>query len=195
MDFQTLISRAQGILLKPKEEWSKIKAETTTISKIFTSYALILAAIPVVAHFIGYAISGFYWRGFFGRALISIILEYVLSLAVVYVLALAIKTVAPNFSSKADMLSAMKLAVYSWTPAWVAGILYIIPSYMSWLLVALISLYSIYLLYLGLDSPLLDTPKEKITGYLVVITVIVLVLFSLGKLIKDSIFYGPRIPF
>ena len=38
-----LVSRVQGILLKPKDEWLKIKDEPATIQQLFTKYAVILA--------------------------------------------------------------------------------------------------------------------------------------------------------
>ena len=53
-----LVARVKAIALKPKEEWVKIKAETTSVSELFTSYAMILAAIPAVAQFIGFALIG-----------------------------------------------------------------------------------------------------------------------------------------
>ena len=49
-----IAARVQGILLKPKDEWVKIKDEPTTIQQLFTSYAVILAAIPIVAQFLGF---------------------------------------------------------------------------------------------------------------------------------------------
>ena len=48
-----LVARVQAILLKPKEEWVKIKDEPTTIQQLFVPYVVILAAIPAVAQFLG----------------------------------------------------------------------------------------------------------------------------------------------
>ncbi len=44
-----LVQRVQAIILKPKEEWVKIKSEQMTVNQLFMSYAVILAAIPAVA--------------------------------------------------------------------------------------------------------------------------------------------------
>ena len=49
-----LVARVQAILLKPKEEWVKIKDEPTTVQQLFIPYAVILAAIPAVAQFLGW---------------------------------------------------------------------------------------------------------------------------------------------
>jgi hypothetical protein len=80
----------------------------------------------------------------------------------------------------------MKLAVYSMTPAWVAGVLYIIPA--LGILVLLASLYGLYILYLGFATPLMETPKEKVMTYLVVSIVVVIVLSFVVNLIIGAIF-------
>jgi len=51
-----LISRVQNLIIKPKDEWVKIKSETTPPMTLILSYAAILAAIPAIAQFIGYGL-------------------------------------------------------------------------------------------------------------------------------------------
>ena len=185
-----LIPRLQGIILKPKEEWVKIKDEPTTIAQLFTPYAVILAAIPVVARFIGWGLVGFripYLGGsWMGRALLYSIFSYVFSLAIVYGFGWIINALAPNFSSAQNLPNAMKLAVYSMTPAWVAGIFHIIPS--LGVLAVLGSLYGIYVLYLGFDTPLMGTPKDKVVVYCVISVVVMIVLTAVIGLILGAIF-------
>jgi len=185
-----LIPRVQGIILKPKEEWIKIKDEPTTIAQLFAPYAVILAAIPVVARFIGWGLIGFripYLGGsWMGRALLYSIFSYVFSLAVVYAFGWVINALAPNFSSTQNLSNAMKLAVYSMTPAWVAGIFHIIPA--LGVLAVLGSLYGIYILYLGFNTPLLGTPKEKTVGYCVVSFVVMIVLSVVVGLVLGAVF-------
>jgi hypothetical protein len=43
------IARARSILLKPAETWDAIAEEPATVAGLFTSYAVVLAAIPAVA--------------------------------------------------------------------------------------------------------------------------------------------------
>jgi len=187
-----LVARVQAIALKPKEEWAKIKAETTTVQELFTSCAMILAAIPAVAQFIGYGLIGRRYpfvglvRMGLGTSLLRAVFSYVFSLVTVYVFALIIKALAPTFSSAPNQLNAMKLAVYSMIPAWVAGVLYIVP-FLEWLVI-LASLYGLYVLYLGFAAPMMDTPKEKVMGYLVVSIVVVIVLSVVMALILGAIF-------
>jgi hypothetical protein len=187
-----LVQRAQGILLKPKEEWAKIKGETTSVSELFTSYAMILAAIPAAAQFIGYVIVGQripflgLYRWGVGRAFGNAVLSYVFSLATVYIFAFIINALAPNFSSAQNMTSAMKLAVYSMTPAWVAGVLHIIP-FLS-VLALLAGLYGLYLLYLGFETPVMETPKDKVLGYMIMSIIAVIVLYMVFGLILGGIY-------
>jgi hypothetical protein len=147
-----LVQRVQSVILKPKDEWVKIKAETTTVRGVFTSYVMLLAAIPVAAHFLGNILIGrrlpFYgmYRWGLGRAFGNAIVSYVFALATVYLFAVIVNALAPNFSSAQNMTNAVKLAAYSMTPGWVAGVFYVIPA--LWILGLLASLYGLYILYL-----------------------------------------------
>ncbi len=185
-----LVARAQGILINPKNEWITIKDEPTTIQQLFTQYAVILAAIPAVAQFLGWATLGFripYSGGsWMARAFFYVVFSYIFNLAVVYALGFIINAFAPNFSSTQDPSRAMKLAVYSMTPAWIAGVFHIIPS--LWALGLLGFLYGIYILYLGFDTPLMGTPKEKVNGYFVASAVAAIVLMVVVAVILSVAF-------
>jgi hypothetical protein len=187
-----LVARAQAILMKPKEEWVKIKGESTPIVQLFTSYAVLLAAVPAVAQFIGNGLVGkripfVGWVRYpVGSALFQAILYYVFTLVTVYVFGIVINALAPSFGSKQSMENAMKLAVYSMTPMWIGGVFYIIP-FLGFLAI-LASLYGLYILYLGFDNPLMDTPKDKVIGYLLVSIVVIVVLSLVVALVLGAIF-------
>jgi hypothetical protein len=187
-----LVSRAQAIILKPKEEWVKIKGEPAPVTQLFTSYAAVLALIPAIAQFIGYALIGTRVLTFgvirmnIGSALLRMVLYYIFALASVYVFGLVINALAPSFGSKQSAENAMKLAVYSMTPAWVGGIFYAIPA--LWILATLASLYGIYILYLGFATPMMDTAKDKVVGYLVVSFIVMIVLTVVVGLILSALF-------
>ncbi len=187
-----LVQRVQGILLKPKEEWVKIKGESATVADLFKSYAMVLAAVPAVAQFLGNVLIGrrLPFVGFtkwdVGRALGNAVFTYLFALATVYLFALIINALAPNFASPQNMIGALKLAVYSMTPGWVAGVFYIIPA--LWVLGILAGLYGLYILYLGFETPMMDTPKEKIMPYLGVSIVVAIGLYVVFGLILGAIF-------
>ena len=176
-----IVRRVQSIILKPKEEWVKIKAEPATVPGLFTSYIMILAAVPAVFQFLGHVLVGrrlpmigrYRWP--IGSALASAVLSYVLALAAVYLFALIVNELAPSFVSTKNMTTALKLAAYSMTPSWVAGVLYIIPGLSA--LVILAYLFGIYVFYLGLETPMMETPKHKVPAYLGVSFVVAVVLY------------------
>lgn len=193
MDFNAIIKRAIAILTKPNDEWKVIKGESLTIADMFTKYAMILAAIPAVAGFIGYCLIGVSW-GFgtiripIGRGLVWTILQYVLSLAGVFLLAFIIDSLALSFGAKKDLVGSMKVVVYAYTAVWVAGVLFIIPSLA--VIAAILSLYSLYLLYLGMDH-LKEPPADKKMAYFIVsIIITVVIYFIIGYLVQVIAFGG-----
>src|SRR5512135_949155 len=174
-----LVDRAKSILLSPNTEWDVIHSESSTVSELFTKYAVILAAIPAIAGFIGYSLIGVSLGGFgsiklgVGTALTWAILTYILSLVSVYVLGWIIDALAPSFGSSKDLVASMKVAVYSYTASWVGGIFLIIPSLS--IIAALAGIYSLVLMYLGLKKVKM-VPDDKMIGYFVVIIIVALVL-------------------
>ena len=188
-----LVDRAKNILFSPASEWETIKVEPVTINELFTRYAVILAAIPAVAGLIGYTIFGISFG--LGRITLGIgttvtwaILTYILSLVSVYILGWIIDALAPSFGSTKDLVASMKVAVFSYTAAWVGGIFHILP-YLS-VLAALISIYSLVLLYMGLKR-VKSVPDDKMVGYFVVIIVIAIVLYLIiGAIVGAVVFSG-----
>jgi hypothetical protein len=184
-----LVERAKNIILKPKETWPEIKNEQTTIANLYISYAAIFAAIPAIAKFIGFMVIGapmvVHYGAFSINFLWSVVLSYVLSLVGIFVAAFITNALAPSFESRKNKLNATKVVVFSWTPYWVAGILYIIP-HLS-ILVLIASFYGIYLFCLGIPI-LMDTPKEKVLGYVVVVVISSAIVFFLMGAIAGGIF-------
>jgi hypothetical protein len=187
MDIAKLIERAKNICLTPKTEWPKIADEPADVMSLYTGYAMILAAIPAVAGFIGMSVVGMSLpiigtiRIGMIEGLTQMILSYALGLGMIFVLSLIIDALASTFDGQKNPIAALKLAIYSYTPFWLAGILMIIPA--LGLLTILAALYSIYLLYTGLPS-LMKNPPEKSIGYTALIVVCAIVLgLVLGALV------------
>src|SRR5262249_4682007 len=89
------------------------------------------------------------------------------------VISVIINALAPTFGGQQNSSQALKVAVYAYTPAWVAGVLNIVP--MLGLLGLLAALYGLYLLYLGLPR-LMKCPQDKAIGYTVVVVVCAIVI-------------------
>jgi hypothetical protein len=187
-----LVERAKNILLTPAKEWDVIKGEQLTIVDMFTKYAMILAAIPAIAGFIGYSLIGIsYGFGTFrvpiGTSLVWAILQYILSLGGVFLIAFIMDALAPTFGCSKNLVAAVKIVVFSYTAAWVAGILNIIPS--LGVLVGLASIYSLYLMYMGLQK-VKDVPKDKMVGYFVVTIIAAVVVFMAIGMIVGAVAFG-----
>jgi hypothetical protein len=183
-----LVARAKAILMTPKQEWPVIDAEPLNVSELLIGYVLPLAAIGPIARFIGLAVFGIggVFRVPIGTALSGAIVAFALAVVSVFVLAWVINALAPNFGATQDMSQAIKLAAYSGTAGWVAGIFYLIPS--LWILAAIGGLYSLYLFYLGLPI-LMKVPADKAVTYIVVIVVSVIILYWITAWIVGRTFY------
>ncbi len=176
-----LVDRAKNIILQPKTEWGVIAGEEPNVGQIFTGYVLPLALIPAIASIIGWGLIGRGILSSFSYGIAMGIIQLISAFVVVYIAAFVIDFLAPNFGSQKGLGRAVQLVAYSYTPAWVAGIFYIIPV-IGWLAM-LAGLYSLYLLYLGL-TPIMKTPPDKAVGYLVVsIIVLLIVYFVIGTIL------------
>lgn len=169
-----LVDRVKGILLSPQAEWDVIDAEPTTLAALYTGYIMPLAAIGPIAQVIGFSAFGVMgYRVPFGQAIAYAVTTYILTLVGTYVLALIIDVLAPNFGGRRSQIQGLKVAAYSSTAAWVAGIFALVPALS---ILGILGLYSLYLLYLGLPK-LMKTPKEKALGYTVLVILAAIVLF------------------
>ena len=183
-----LLDRVKNILLSPKTEWEVIAGEQPNTGQIIVGYVLPLALIPAVATIIGMGLVGMGPLSSFTYGIAMGLVSFVTSLVGVYLTALVVDVLAQNFGSEKDFGRSLQLVAYSWTPAWVAGILSIIPALgaaIGWLL----SLYGIYLMYLGLP-PIKKTPKDKQIVYLIVAFVVLIIIYMILGLFLGMIFMG-----
>jgi len=179
MDFNKLIARVKAILTTPKTEWPVIAAEPATVADLYKNYIIWLAAIPAICQFIkgsflGSGVFGIVVRTPVGMGITMMVLGYVLTLVVVYLVALIVDALAPSFGGQKNQVQALKAVAYSWTAGWAAGIGALVP----WLgvLIGLAGVvYGIYLLYLGLPATM-KCPTEKSGGYTAVSIIIAIVL-------------------
>ncbi len=174
-----IVQRVINIITKPKQEWEVIATEQPDTMKLIGGYALILALIPALSAFIKYGIIGMSFMGYTSRSIATGIqtgLIQLLSAVIgVYLLAWVIDLLAPSFDSQKNFGRSLQLAVYASTPQWVAGILLLLSTTMS-MLIMLISLYAIYLLAVGMPV-LKGTPKDKVVGY-VALTIIAMIAIA-----------------
>lgn len=182
-----LIERVQAILLRPAQTWPVIAEEPATTSSLYSEYLVFLAAIPAVAGFIGLTLVG---TGAFGvsfhvplvAGLVQMVFSFVISLLLVYVMALIVDALAPSFSGTRSRLAALKLVAYGATAGFVGGIFSLLPA-LSTLAGLLASVYSIYLIYLGIPV-LMKCPQDKAAGY----TAVVVICGIVAAIVIGSVF-------
>jgi hypothetical protein len=190
----TLLDRVKNIILSPKTEWPVIDREPGDAAFLFKNYVAILAAIPAVCGFIGGSLIGYSIPGMgtmrmpVGAGIANALLGYVFTFVIVYVVALIIDALAPTFGGRKDFPSALKLAAYSYTPGWLAGIFFLLPS-LSFL--AILGLYGLYLLWLGLPI-LMKSPARKSVWYALAIVLCAIIVGIVLGLIQSALFAFPR---
>jgi len=107
----------------------------------------------------------------------EMVVSYVLTLVGVYVLALVIDQLAPQFGAARGRTQAFKLAAYSGTAWWLAGVFRLLPG-IGGLFMVLGGLYTLYLMYLGLPK-LMRVEGDRTVPYLAVSLVVTLLLMLL----------------
>jgi len=189
-----LVERAKAIIMSPATEWPKIERESGDVTYLFTNYVAILALIPVVCGFIGTSIVGVSMpavgtvRMPIFSGLFQAVLTYVLAFVLVYLVALIIDFLAPSFDGQKNSANALKLAVYSFTPTWLAGIFKIVPG-LSFLWI--LGLYGIYLLWVGLPI-LMKSPREKTLIYTIAVVVCAIIIYYVVFRVVAGLVAFPR---
>ena len=185
-----LVERVKSILLTPEIEWKAIEREPGDPAYLFANYVVYLAAIPAICEFIGMSIIGVSIpavgtvRVPIGSGLAQAILQYALAFVSVYVLAMIVDMLAPNFGGRKNFASALKLAVYSYTPAWLAGIFLLIPGLR---ILVVLGLYGFYLFWKGLPLLMKSPPEDKNLAYTAAVVgcavVIAIVVAAIQRLV------------
>ena len=190
----SLIGRVKSILLQPSATWDVIDTEPATIGGLYRGYIIPLAAIPAVCSFVGllaFGIGGIFGISFRPSPVWLIaqgIVSYVLSLAMVCVIALIIEGLAPSFGGTKDRIQAFKVAAYSFTASWVAGVFGLIP--MLAIISVLGGLYSLYLLYLGLPKLMRSDPNLTLNYFGLTLVAVVILGLIVGALASRATNFG-----
>lgn len=172
-----MIERIKRLILSPAAEWPAIEAEPMTAKGIFMTWVVPLAAIGPIAGLIGAQLFGYSFLGVTYRPSIlgSIevaLIRYVSSLIGIFVLALVIDALAPNFGATRNPVSAMKVAAFSAVAALVVGVVQILPALA---ILGLLGFYSLYLMWVGLPL-LMKPPADKAVSYYAVTLVVCVVV-------------------
>lgn len=161
------LERARRLIVQPTAEWAAIAGEFSTAGPIYRRYLIPMAAIGPLAATVGALVFGVRtnlsslgetYSVTAADAITSGVLDYGLSLAGVFALALLIELLAGALGGNANRVQALKVAAYGGTPYWLGGVLALIPKLAP--LGLLFGLYSIRLFAVGLP-PVMKVPREK----------------------------------
>jgi hypothetical protein len=183
-----LLARIRNIIADPRGEWPLIATEPGDPMRLFVGYVAALAAIPAICGFIGSSLIGVSVS--VGRlhdplllGLLRALISYLFSFVIVYLTALAIDVMAPLFQTGRNFANALKLAVYSFTPVWLIGVVLMVPGLRF---LSILGLYAIRLLWTGLP-PLMATPRPKILSYAIAIVAAAFVITLAMSVIQAAV--------
>ncbi|HYQ07313.1 MAG TPA: Yip1 family protein [Xanthobacteraceae bacterium] len=186
-------TRVKSILLDPAAAWRLIEKEVGDPAYLLSRYVALLALIPALSGFVGATLigsiapSGVIVRVDIVDGLLGAIFSYATSCAMALLLGLLINLLAPTFGGRRDFENAFKLAVYSFTPLWIAGIFLLLPGLRFLLLTGA---YGIYLLWLGVPR-LTKVPEQQAVNFTAVIVVCAYGLLYAAALAQRILFGTP----
>jgi len=152
------------------------------------SYAIMLIVISNAAKLIGslFISTGLAFIGFSSTYWIAThALTIVFEIIALFITPMILSKVAPSFGGQSNDLNALKLYVFCMTPAWIGGILGIIP-FLGWLGALAGGIFAIYLFWQH-SADAMGVPEEKKVGYVVVAAVCIVVLYLIFGAITATI--------
>jgi hypothetical protein len=185
--------RSKAILVDPAAAWRGIEKDVGDPAYLLSRYVAVLALIPALSNFVGPTLigvltpSGASLRGDLIDGLFGAVFSYAASCAIVLLLGLIIDLLAPLFGGCRDFEEAFKLAVYSFTPLWLAGIFLLLPGLRFLLLTGV---YSIYLFWLGAPR-LTKMPEQQAANFTLVIVICTAGLLYGAALAQRMLFGTP----
>ncbi len=154
VDWNAIVARVKEVLLDPRGVWTNIKAESISVKELYLKYFMVLAAVPAICQLI-------IFHSPFFASIIHHVMFYAFGLGMMFVFALVIEKLAPNFGGSTDRLTALKLIGFAAIPAWIGGLFILLPSWALYSLLALVSgVYSLYTFWQGI-TPMTGVGEAK----------------------------------
>lgn len=182
--------RAKAMLADPAAAWRGIEKDVGDPAYLLSRYVAVLALIPALSGFVGATLigvvapSGAVIRADLVKGLLGALFSYAASCTIALLLGLIINVLAPPFGGRRNFENAFKLAVYSLTPVWLAGIFLLLPGLRFLLLTGA---YGIYLLLIGVPR-LTKMPEQQTASFTFVIAVCACGLIYAAALAQRMLF-------
>ena len=186
-----MINHVVGLFTHPREEWKEIRGEEESISHMYFTHVLILAAIPVVSAYIGTSQVG--WKIGSGAAvklteasaMQMTVLTYLAMLLGVACMGAFIHWMSRTYDAKPTITQCVIFAAYNATPLFIGGLAALYPSLWLALLVGTAAIsYTVYLLYVGIPA-FMGIPEEE--GFVYASSILAIGLVMLVSMMVMSV--------
>ncbi|WP_028696931.1 Yip1 family protein [Pseudomonas cremoricolorata] len=154
-----MIHHVLGLFTHPDQEWKHIRGEDESISHMYLTHTLILAALPAISAFIGTTQFGWVIGG---RAAVMLtvpsalwmsVMSYIAMLLGVAIMGAFIHWMARTYDATPSMARCIAFATYTATPLFIGGLAALYPHVWLGLLIGIAAVaYTVYLLYVGLPT-------------------------------------------
>ncbi|TLX59590.1 hypothetical protein DN824_04140 [Stutzerimonas nosocomialis] len=186
-----MINHVWGLFTHPGQEWQQIRGEEETISHMYLTHVLILAAIPAVSAYIGTTQMGWSIGGGTpvklteSSAFQLTLMSYLCMLAGVAVMGAFIHWMSRTYDSNPTFSQCVVFAAYTATPLFIGGLAALYPHLWLGMLVGTASIcYTVYLLYVGMPT-FMNIPSDE--GFLFSSSVLAVGLVVLVAIIAVSV--------
>ncbi|MBB2495132.1 Yip1 family protein [Aquipseudomonas ullengensis] len=186
-----MIHHVWGLFTHPDQEWQEIRGEEESISHMYLTHVLILAAIPALCAFFGTTEVG--WRIGDGEAvkltassaLQMTIMSYLAMLAGIAVMGAFIHWMARTYDSSPTLTQCVVFAAYTATPLFIGGLSALYPSLWLAMFVGTAAIcYTVYLLYAGIPT-FMNIPQDE--GFMFSSSILAVGLVVLVAMIATSV--------
>ena len=155
-----MIHHVVGLFTHPDQEWKEIRGDQEeSISHMYLTHTLILAAIPAVSAFIGTTQVGWVIGNrapvmlTVESALWMTIMSYLAMLGGVAVMGAFIHWMARTYDANPSLARCVAFATYTATPLFIGGLAALYPHMWLGMIVGTAAIcYTVYLLYVGLTD-------------------------------------------
>ena len=161
------LGHAVGLLVRPKTEWSAIRAGHYGVARSLVVHTAVFALLPALAGYVGTTQVG--WQIGAGEpvrlteesALRIAVLYYFSMLGATFSVAWVIRWMGRTYGASQPLGRCYALATYSATPLFLVGLMQLEPILWLNLLVGLPALgYTVYLFFVGV-SVMMEIPEER----------------------------------
>ncbi len=182
---EKILERIKDIYLSPTTFWNEVKTEQVTENEIIKEFFVFIAAVPVLAGFLGALFIG---ENLF-RAAVWAVLFFGCAVAGVFLFSRIIIFLGRSFGIQKNDLNIFKLAVYTFTPILLGGVFFVIPV-LYWL--SIVGIYGFYFYWIGFQKIISCSEEEKFNFSfisLIVLVIITMLIYLLPALLSGTAVY------